>query len=126
MYGLSDSDTKTAAAQKEIRLKGNEQGPPAVLDKDSSGFLEISFRIDTLSPHSEVCIGAVPDLGSAEKVLYEVRAAHGKNLYMGIRMPKMEISSYGAAIRKEDPRYIMKARTAYIIVRTTAEIIIFM
>ena len=88
MYGLSDSDTKTAAAQKEIRLKGNEQGPPAVLDKDSSGLLEISFRIDTLSPHSEVCIGAVPDLGSAKKVLYEVRTAHGKNLYMGIRMPK--------------------------------------
>lgn len=58
------------------------------MDKDSSGLLEISFRIDTLSPHSEVCIGAVPDLGSAEKVLYEVRAAHGKNLYMGIRMPK--------------------------------------
>ncbi|MFR6333508.1 MAG: hypothetical protein ACLUOI_35180, partial [Eisenbergiella sp.] len=57
------------------------------MDKDSSGLLNI-FRIDTLSPHSEVCIGAVPDLGSAKKVLYEVRTAHGKNLYMGIRMPK--------------------------------------
>lgn len=87
LFRASASIANETPGREAIHLKGDEKGSPAAFAADSSGILEIPFHIDKLSPYSEICIGAVPDLVSAQKILYQVQVARGTNLYIGLRLP---------------------------------------